>query len=459
MATARASKQTHGTPILRLRDNHEISDAPICRVQGFLNPATLLTLFEATDLTANPRLPRVNEQVRDMWRAIEEDPSTFHYKNNGILIAASSCEPLERGRYRVKFDPSNQEEHPRGILNGGHTTLASITALVTTAAEIHNEPVPRFGLWEQFREEIWPTWRERVVEGIDATEEFLVPVEILFPAAGQIDQYDALIHDIADARNNNCELTEETKDHHAGFYNELKAAIPDDSIRQQIEWRTNDGGRIKARDVVALASIPLSVICQQIVGIKFDLKHCYNSTARCSAFFHEIYHSVARSRAAQYFLDDDEKGKLVASAIALTGQLVEVYDWLQVEFPNAYNDAGGHFGGIKSVKSKGKKHPHGWSSRYRNRALDYSYSDGFFMPILTSLTVLITRKGDQLVWAEEPQAFLERHLPRIMKTFKPLIQDKDFDGRLVGRDPVAYQVVFENISMLHELESLQRQAT
>jgi hypothetical protein len=101
--------------ILRLRDPHQIESAPIRRVTGYAPALSLVTLFEATDISANPRLPRLNKQVRDMWGVLDNSPETFHFMNNGILLAASSCEALDRGRFRVGFDPGNSATQPREI--------------------------------------------------------------------------------------------------------------------------------------------------------------------------------------------------------------------------------------------------------------------------------------------------------------------------------------------------------
>lgn len=451
--------KANGSTILRVRKRHEISDEPVCRVTGYLNPANFLALFEAADLTANPRLPRVNAQVRDMWDAIELKPDAFHLKNNGILIAASSCESLERDRYRVGFDPADSEAHPRGILNGGHTALACAASLVRQAADRNDAKPPRFRMWDEFRNEVWPDWSTDVAEIIDGIEEFLVPVEILYPAEGATETYDALIHEIADARNNNCELTEEAKANHAGYYKELKAAMPNADIRNAIEWKTNTPGtRINAKDVVALACVPLSQISEEVAGFKIDLKQVYNSTSKCSSYFSKVYQQVSTPQDAVRVLKDDDAGRLVASAISLTGELVELYDWLQTEFTRAYNRAGGAFGGIEGMK--GESGGRQYRTRFSEALCDFKYSDGFFMPILTSVVLLIERDGNQLRWSKSPRQVIERHLDRMMTTYKGMVKDKGYDGRVIGRDQTSYDHAHSTLSMLLDLEdALQQQGS
>jgi hypothetical protein len=81
---ANATRSTSSI-ILRLVQPNQILGDPNCRAFGYLNTANFVSLFETVDLAANPRLPRVNPQVQDMWKAIDQQPEYFQYKNNGIL--------------------------------------------------------------------------------------------------------------------------------------------------------------------------------------------------------------------------------------------------------------------------------------------------------------------------------------------------------------------------------------
>ena len=58
--------------------------------------------------------------------------------------------------------------------------------------------------------------------------------------------------DICAARNNNVELTLETRANKKGYYEELRRYLPKE-IAARVVWKTNTGGDIKARDLVALA--------------------------------------------------------------------------------------------------------------------------------------------------------------------------------------------------------------
>ena len=64
-------------------------------------------------------------------------------------------------------------------------------------------------------------------------------------------QFHGSIFDICEARNNNVQLTEATKANQLGLYEHLKN-VTDPKLIDQIEWKTNDGGRIKVDDIIAL---------------------------------------------------------------------------------------------------------------------------------------------------------------------------------------------------------------
>lgn len=85
---------------------------------------------------------------------------------------------------------------------------------------------------------------------------FLVPVEVLVPSNLEndevVDEFNGSLLDIYAARNNNHELTDETKSNKKGYYEELRRALPE-RIAGNVEWKTNDGGLVKVRDIVALA--------------------------------------------------------------------------------------------------------------------------------------------------------------------------------------------------------------
>ena len=95
-----------------------------------------------------------------------------------------------------------------------------------------------------------------------------MPVELLVPRdAGDFACVEAFKNDlleICEARNNNVELNISAKANQKGFFDGLKSLMEkrNPALCSRIEWKTNDGGDIKAQDLIALAWIPLALITQ-----------------------------------------------------------------------------------------------------------------------------------------------------------------------------------------------------
>ena len=92
----------------------------ISRRIGFVHCKYLLPLFTRAVLDPNPRRPKTNKVTRDILDSLDESPELFQFKSKGILIGTSSCEELQRRRFKLEFNSPNSE----GILDGGHNMLS-----------------------------------------------------------------------------------------------------------------------------------------------------------------------------------------------------------------------------------------------------------------------------------------------------------------------------------------------
>ena len=104
-----------------------------------------------------------------------------------------------------------------------------------------------------------------ILSGCDQFD-FLVPVELLVPSNPEdvraVQQFEMSVLDICAARNNNAQLTQETKSNKLGFYTEIRERL-EPSIAARVEWKSNEwesseARPIKVRDLLALAWIPLN---------------------------------------------------------------------------------------------------------------------------------------------------------------------------------------------------------
>jgi hypothetical protein len=298
-------------------------------------------------------------------------------------------------------------------------------------------------------------------------------VEIIYPHDGDVgrEEFQNAVLDIARARNNNAELTEETKANKAGFYDYIKESI-DPSLVSQIEWKSNDGGRIKVRDLVALAWVALSKLDDDLPGLK-DVSPVtiYNSKASCVTAFNKLMESEE--------VTEQVKGGIrglvhpgVQSAIGLLRDLPRLYDQLYATFPEAYNKVSPRFGGISSVSTfepgksgKGKKDGRTLSKPpktkfYRNQC-KHDYPDGFIMPLVWALRELIKNESGILSWRTPPDKFIQENLAKSAEVYLSVIQLAGYDPQKIGKSAPSYQLAandFESrVANSEVLRQLQNQ--
>lgn len=253
--------------IIRFEQVAEQTEGPVRRIVGLVKAKNMLRLFDASDLEANPRSAKAGAVTADIIDSIQRTPETFPFMTKGVLVGASDYEPLQRHRYELRFQNTRTE----GILDGGHNMLAIGTYVLAEALgderlfkKIKNWPDLKEA-WVDNREDIEALRKDH--DGDDGsrngTLDFLVPLEILVPSELEneevVDAFTSSLLEICAARNNNVELTLETKANKAGYYEELRRALPP-AIASRVEWKTNDGGEVKVRDLLALIWIPLSVL-------------------------------------------------------------------------------------------------------------------------------------------------------------------------------------------------------
>lgn len=445
--------------IIRFEQVSEQVEGPVRRVVGFVKAKNMLQLFDAADLEANPRSAKAGSVTADIIESIRETPETFPFKTKGILVGASDYEALQRNRYELRFVNTKIE----GILDGGHNMLAIGTYILSQAL---GDPriLKRIKQWTDLKD----TWSEnrklidelrKPLEGGEPREdlEFLVPVEILVPSDIEDDEvvqeFNTSLLEICGARNNNVQLTLETKANKKGFYEYLRGSLPA-SIAGRVEWKTNDGGTIKVRDLIALSWIPLSVL-RLPLDIQVLPQNIYRNKGQCAKDFDELMSDERVSRQTGGEYTHELHNDAVASALAIAGQIPELYDKIYRDFPVAYNGEGeGRFGRISIVKmardmrSKPRTH-------FTEDEVDYAYPDGLIMPIVYGLKALMALdETGNVVWKENPYAFLDDCLEAIVRKYRVILEAFRFDPQKVAKNEGSYGLVLDAF----ETELLKREA-
>lgn len=425
--------------------------AQIGRVIGLIDAENFTKLMGVMTIDSNPRKPKESSVTGEIFSTLSTNPELFHLMSKGILLSASSCATLDRNRFKLDFEHTGYALP--GILDGGHNSFA-IAKFLLAKANVEGKSIKNWEnlilAWNENIESIESLFRHAETEGKNGLD-FLIPLEIIYPRdttdTETLKFWGESHRDITHARNNNAQLEDSTKDHHQGFYDYLKSTLPEE-ISKRVEWKTNDGGVIRAADIVSLALIPLSKLPKSITGIDINLSKIYNSKQYCVETFREILEKNGNGKwnGQTYILTNT----LIKSALDLVPEIIKAYDFIYKTFPDAYNKADGSFGRIGGVRiydpkrtpdQKYSKKP--FSTKFTLCECSYSYADGFIIPIVVGLKELISVNDQEskLDWIHEPKQFITKNFPRILGMYSAIIRATNWDPQKIGKDKGSYEIV------------------
>lgn len=437
--------ESSSTLTLKFEQSSEQTTGNILRVAGLVKLRNLIPLVNAIDLEANPRSSRVGPVTDSIGESLERTPDTFPFKTKGILVGASSYERLERQRYSVQFENPDIE----GILDGGHNTLA-IGLYILGLALTDSSSIKKVKLWQDFKE-LWSESAEaistyRSTRAPDDQElETLVPVELLLPSDPEdalvVNDFNSSLLDICTARNNNVQLRAETKANQSGYFDNLKTLLPE-QITSKVEWKSNDGGTIKAADVVALLWVALRKLDPLPVddeGRQVDAPapvNIYSGKGECVNRFERLMSSPEVTTEHNY--KRELRSPRVLSALKVGAEIPELYDRIYAEFPDLYNANDGKFGRILAVKkmntTKAKKY-----TKFTHREIDTKIPEGYIIPLVHGLSALLELTPQGLIqWKTDPSAFLDQHLGAIIGQYKLIMAPWGYDPQKIGKASESY---------------------
>ena len=437
--------------ILKIEQCSEQVCGPVRKIIGLLGPKAFCHLLDVADLSANPRSAKRGSVTSEIETSLDELPELFPAKTKGILLASSSYRVLDRQRYQLNFVDTDAE----GLLDGGHNALAVGRHILREAGMTPFE-LKKISDWADFVS-AWKSKRQ-IISDVEDVLDFHVPVEIQVPAhmqdQGVVDEFRTSLLEIGAARNNNVQLSDETKANKQGLYDDLKGFLPAD-LADRVEWKANEGGEIKVREIVALCWIPLSKLPLPD-GIRVNPNQIYRNKGVCVEAFNELLRHEEISSKVEGGYERELKCESVRSALRVGASLPDIYDQLVRQFPEAYNKAGGSFGRITAVrmfdsekaKEKQKKYlrkkPR---SPFYGREMSYTCPDGFVVPFLYGMRALMHVDGHGIIsWRHDPTAFLASRLVEVMRSYKLAIELGDFDPQKVGKNISAYQFAESTIS-------------
>ncbi|PCI32036.1 MAG: hypothetical protein COB54_08300 [Alphaproteobacteria bacterium] len=443
------------TTLIKFTHVSEQTEGSVTRIVGLVKAEYLFGLFDIIDLEANPRSAKTGSVTDDIIESINDGSDIFPFKTKGILIGTAIYTPLERKRYKLQFEDPETE----GVLDGGHNMLAIgihfLSKVISDLKELN-----RIKTWSLFKR-AWNKYRTRI-EKIKSSFNFLVPVEVLVPSdlndSEIVDHFNNSLLDICAARNNNVQLTPETKANKKGFYNELREALPP-TIAKNVEWKTNDGGSIKVRDLIALAWMPLNVLNDEgllPIEISTAPQNIYRNKGECSKLFSQLMENENVSKTVDGNYEHELTNPIVRSAIKILGDIPKLYDKIYADFPEAYNkavkarfgrnpivriyDPGNEDGTPKYLKSEPK-------TKFTYEGVKYSYPDGLIMPLIYALTALMKVERDEIIWATDPVDFLDLHFETILRSYKTVFDMGGFDPQKIGKNEGMYDFTVDRFKM------------
>ena len=194
-----------------------------------------------------------------------------------------------------------------------------------------------------------------------------------------------------------------------------------------MEWKSNDGGQIKVRELIALCWIPLSLL-ELPDGIRINANHIYRNKAVCVDAYNKLLKHADVSTSVEEGYDFQITNESIRSAIEIGASLCVLYDKLYEKFPQAYNSSGGSFGKINAVKMYDKEKIGEKNQKYlRNPAktpflrknVKYTCPDGFLVPFIYGMRSLMEVDENGIVtWKHDPNAFIEHRLVEAMNSYR-----------------------------------------
>jgi hypothetical protein len=443
--------------IIKINQCSEQVVGPVRKLYGLLPPKSVVQLLDTNDLAANPRSAKKGSVTADIEDSLKTSPELFPAKTKGILLASSSYKALDRERYQLNFVEPEME----GILDGGHNALGAGRHILREAG-LGERELNRIKDWDDFRA-AWTENRNAIGEVIDVMD-FEMPVEVQVPAdmhdEALVETFRSSLLEIGAARNNNVQLSEETKANKKGFYDVFKENLPS-ALTEAVEWKANDGGRIKVRDIIALCWIGLSKM-ELPDSIRVAPNQIYRNKGVCVAAFNKLLEHADVSTPAAGGYAYQLHNRAVESAMKIAGTFPTLYDMLYAQMPNAYNKSGGSFGKISAVKIYDAEKAAEKNSKYMRSKpttpfyqypTEYTCPDGFIVPLLYGVRALLNiDKNGLLTWKTDPEAFLGKNLVDIMKSYRLVIEMANWDPQKVGKNLSAYEFAESAISAVYSVK-------
>lgn len=440
------------TVVLRLakRVNQHFPSA--IRTYGTITVKNAAQLIQAVDLEANPRNSKVGPVTREIVESLRDDPELMPLKAKGVVLGSSSYRELDRDRLQLSFQTKDSE----GILDGGHTLLAVGIYFLQEAIDPKRlKQQKKIEYWKDLKEvfdilepELSAVFHPSNEDGLEHLSQKIIPIEVILPAdeddKSLVDYRNALFP-IQSARNNNSPVKDSSKIDHRGLFDQLKTELPV-KVSEETDWKQNSGYRIQPQQPVAHAWIAIlasGYVPLDEMGKPVKLPgatQLYASKGACVSLWDDYFSSNDVTSDVDGTKRELRNSK-VLSALKVAAAMPDIFEFIEVNFADYYNSAGGRYGRISAVKEASER-PAARKSKYYETPMDQAVPEGFIAPLLYATQELMDLdETGHLKWGSDPIKFLEKHMPDLMKEYDGLMDECDFDPQKVGKSRMALKVM------------------
>lgn len=344
---------------------------------------------EGIPMATNPREQKLTSGVATAIReSLESNDSYFHLKNRGIVISAAKVIFNNRtDEVTIEF----KDDQLHGNVDGGHT--------YKIICENDDEKLDQYVQFE-------------VMTGVED-----------------------IIEDLARARNTSVQVDEKSMAELANKFEPIKEGLEGLPFYKRIAFKQNQveqddetGKNLKmidAREVVAIISM-------------FDIAKYSNNS-------HPIQAYSSKAQMLKYYLEDPDYYRKL---INIMPDIFDLYDAIETDFADAYNNSGGRYGrkkfsGYKDGKTVGK-------SKFFQKELTYRIPDGLVYPTLAAFRALVVEdENGNFVWNNniEPLEVWDKHkngLTNKIMSFSASIGD---NPNTVGKDSMSWDIAYMTIML------------
>lgn len=340
-------------------------------------------------MATNPRDQKLNTDVaKAIQESLESNDGYFHLKNRGIVLSAASVNYNNRTEeVTIFFD--DDEKH--GNVDGGHTYKI-------------------------------------VCDHLDGSLSQFVQFEVMTGVEDIIEQ-------LAEARNTSIQVDVKSMAELANHFDPIKEALDGMPFFSRIAFKQNqvtqdtETGKsqrmIDAREIVAIINM-------------FD-------SERFDEGNHPIQAYSSKAKMLEYYLENPEKYRKLVN---VSPDIFDLYDVIELEFADAYNNGGGRYGrkkysGFKNNRVVGK-------SKFGMQDLFYKIPNGLIYPVVAAFRCLLeynfttekyewkkTINGPIAVWEDCKQSLATK-----VVGFASSIGD---NPNAVGKDPNVWDIAYMTV--------------